>query len=274
MQVTKPNFFIVGAWKSGTTSLYHYLKTHPEIFMPVVKETHFFAQDVPYTVKIFQKIEEYEKLFKKSSPYKMRGEASTSYLISKEACENIKKYNSESKIIIMLRDPREIVYSLYYEMLALGRFKGSFEEFLDDKEYNFTEMVRSLPNKVEEYKKALGDENVLLINFDDFVSNTKLEYQKALKFLDVSDDHIPNFKIYNKSSAPRSALITWLFSTNFMHKLAEVIYIKLVGGKSVEPLRLFLNRKEQKRPELTKEQKEKLENMFMETKSEIDSLLA
>ena len=77
----KPDVFIVGAPKCGTTSMYHYLRQHPDVFMPPKKEPHSFASDLdaPYFVRAEQ---EYLALFEEGAWAKRVGEASTWYLYS------------------------------------------------------------------------------------------------------------------------------------------------------------------------------------------------
>ena len=113
-----PNLLIVGAAKSGTTSLHNYLNQHPSVFMCSPKEPHFLIsneigeQRIPKGVL---NIEDYVSLFKGTSSKRYRGESSVMYLSFPEfAIKNIKKYlSNEVKIIIMLRNPVERAYSGY-----------------------------------------------------------------------------------------------------------------------------------------------------------------
>ena len=109
----KPGFFIVGAPKCGTTSFYHYLRQHPQIFMPDNKEPHYFGSDLKKRSDEFIKTEEeYLSLFKDADSSQMAGEASTFYLYSKAAQKEIKGFNPHAKIIIMLRNPIDFLHSL------------------------------------------------------------------------------------------------------------------------------------------------------------------
>src|SRR6185436_11499315 len=98
MQQKLPNFFIVGAPKAGTTSLYYYLKRHPEVFMSHIKEPNYFAYDETVKQHLYHKekgvgtFEEYKKLFATANgQYKAIGEASVSYLFYPSVAERIKK---------------------------------------------------------------------------------------------------------------------------------------------------------------------------------------
>jgi len=90
----KPNLFILGAPKSGTTSLYAYLQKHPDIYFPHVKEPHYFAKDLPSRISNNIVTEsDYLSLFKSAYNYKYIGEASVWYLYSDLAIEHIINFN-------------------------------------------------------------------------------------------------------------------------------------------------------------------------------------
>src|SRR3972149_11450918 len=115
-----PNFFIVGAPKCGTTAMYTYLKQHPEVFMSDLKELHFFGTDhhrinyTPYTK------EQYLSFFDGAGDKRRIGEASTSYLYSERAAVEIKEFNPFARIIIMLRNPVDVMYAYHHTNLSGG----------------------------------------------------------------------------------------------------------------------------------------------------------
>src|SRR5262249_54680506 len=118
MQLSWPNFLIVGAANSGTTSLYTYLNQHPEVFLPALKEPHYFSQIHPayeqrYLRTYVRDERTYLGLFRKSTGYRAVGEASTSYLSEPEAPSRIYSVAPKTKIIIILRDPVERAHSHY-----------------------------------------------------------------------------------------------------------------------------------------------------------------
>ena len=117
---SKPNFFIVGAPKCGTTALYEYLRPHPHIFMSKVKEPHFFANDLG-TYPFIKTLEEYTRLFTDSNEQHVRvGEASVYYLRSATAIANIHQFNPHAKIIAMFRNPVEMVHALHSQLLYVS----------------------------------------------------------------------------------------------------------------------------------------------------------
>jgi hypothetical protein len=118
-----PNFFIVGAQKSGTTSLHHYLGKHPDIFMSAVKEPHFFAhmarkgEPLPgsllFSARLVYTWDDYIKLFERSNGAVAIGESSTGYLTSHQAPVAIREHIPHAKIIALLRHPIDRAYSNY-----------------------------------------------------------------------------------------------------------------------------------------------------------------
>ena len=117
----KPNLFIIGAPKCGTTSIYSFLKQHPEIYMPDFKEPHYFGSDLNKKKGVYiDTEEEYLSLFIESKNEIFIGEASTYYLYSNLAPMEIFKFNPDSKIIIALRNPIDLIYSLHSQYFFSG----------------------------------------------------------------------------------------------------------------------------------------------------------
>ena len=114
-----PNFFIVGAPRAGTTALYHYLSQHPDVFLPRVKEPHYFGSDLEFAVPRMT-FDEYRNLYQGVTNEKVVGDGSVMYLMSQTAAKEIKKICPEAKIIIMLRHPVDLLVSLHQKMLLTG----------------------------------------------------------------------------------------------------------------------------------------------------------
>lgn len=203
----RPNFFIVGAPKCGTTSMYHYLMMHPDIFMPPIdKEPKFFGSDLPFQKNWFQnKISNYIKIFSEAKKEKMIGEASTTYFFSQNAAKEIKEFEPNAKIIIMLRNPVDMMCSLYSQLVFMGlEEETSFTEALKKEPVRKKKSLQEKIQKVLLYKniasyykhvkrfyQLFGNKNIHIIKFEDFVKNTPVVYRKTLEFLEVD----PNFKV-------------------------------------------------------------------------------
>jgi Sulfotransferase domain len=217
-EATKPNFLIVGAAKSGTTSLARYLSMHPEIYLSTTKEPRFLISN---TIKNINKkdpsykylmsnsifsLKNYLNLFKDRKE-KMLGEASIHYLYHhQEAIQNIKKYlGVNTKIIILLRNPvdRAISNWKYQDKDLLGfsealkneddRINKGFNSFWFYTKLGFYHM------QVKSYIDNFT--NVKVILFEDFIKDTSLVMNELHQFLEVDPNFIhENFKRYNESS--------------------------------------------------------------------------
>jgi hypothetical protein len=196
----QPNTFIVGAPKSGTTALFHYLSQHPLVFSTNPKEPHYFATDLPGS-RFVTDLQTYGGLFKKARDHhQVLCEGSVLYLYSKEALTNIKAFNSSAKLIAMFRNPVDLIYSFHSELIY-GREES--EEDVE-KAWHLTPLRKqgqAIPRLNREPKLLFYDEiakygeqlerllslfpetQVQVIFFDDFIQNTEAVYKKVLTFL-------------------------------------------------------------------------------------------
>ena len=123
MTARVPDFFIVGQPKSGTTALYEMLRRHPQIFMPELKETWFFAQELRSRRRRAASrrpdtLDEYLALFAPAAPEQRIGEASPSYLWSRFAAARIAQARPDARIIAILREPASFLHSLHLQLLS------------------------------------------------------------------------------------------------------------------------------------------------------------
>jgi len=207
----KPNLFIVGAAKSGTTSLHNYLNQHPNIFMCNPKEPHFLINKeigvdrIP--VGITEK-SEYENLFTEGEGKKYRGESSVMYLMYPEiVIPKIKNnYLENTKIIIMLRNPVERAYSGFHHVKRYNvkeniqdfteAWKLSEERYFNQKDMTPASRYQELGlyyNQVQSYLNEFKD-NLHIIIYDDYKSDFKSEMNKVFDFLEVENIEIDSDK--------------------------------------------------------------------------------
>jgi hypothetical protein len=218
----KPNFFIVGAPKSGTTALYSYLKRHPDIFMSKLKEPQFFAPDIFGDQRTVTTLSEYLTHFSEACT-PVIGEASTCYLGSSCAAQHIREFCPFARIIVMLRNPIDVMYAEHSERLfdgvehianfygALdsneirkwrsGRFKGQSVVRLP-----YRELVR-FSEQIRRFVKAFGRQNIHVIIYDDFSRNPALVYKQVLSFLRVSPNDQFAFEVIHANRQIRSKRI-------------------------------------------------------------------
>ena len=128
-QSGRPDFFIVGAPRCGTTALHRWLRKHPRVFLPALKECHYFATDFR-RYRSIQTEEAYRKLFQGVGDHHQAvGEASVMYLSSQVAIENILAFNPEARIVVTLRNPLEMLPSWHDQLLVtLQEDVNSFEQ--------------------------------------------------------------------------------------------------------------------------------------------------
>ncbi|MFO1045948.1 MAG: sulfotransferase [Planctomycetaceae bacterium] len=209
-----PNFFIIGAPKCGTTALHTYLQGHRDIFLPRIKEPHFYLTDVDGYPRITSR-REYNALFRGATDQHLAvGESSVFYLYSREAVPNILNEHPDAKFIALLRDPVQLVQSLHSQYLY-GFFESeqSFEtawglqeerrrgnklpdccSFPDLLQYS---QVAMLGEQVERLLEHVPAERVLLIDFDELQNSFRSVYVRTLDFLGVPDDGREEFPRVN-----------------------------------------------------------------------------
>lgn len=220
-----PNFFIVGAAKAGTTTLYHCLRQHPDIFLPKIKETFYFAgirkSDFPgpgrdYGKDIIETWEDYIRLFRDCEHEKAIGEVCVAYLYFPETAERIHARIPHARIIIILRNPIERAFSNYLHHVRDGIEPLSFEEALaaeeDRKKKGYWWGFRYIEvgfyyEQVKRYIEVFGRERVAIYLYEKFVQNPEAVVKSILRFLDVDDTIIPKIGRYNISGRPRIQII-------------------------------------------------------------------
>ncbi len=206
----KPNFFIVGAPRCCTGSLWTYLKGHPDIFMPEKKELSFFNSDLWGTTERSPTLEGYLEHFSGVAHQIKIGEATPDYLRSRVAPAKIKAFCPEAQIIIMLRNPPDLMYSLYKMMLYDPEPLLDFEAALEADAartgrrligyWEFTDF----PSQVERYFKLFGRENVHTMIYDDLKANPGAVCQQVLRFLGVRTDYAAEFPWIHKNKEFRN----------------------------------------------------------------------
>ena len=220
----KPNFFMVGTAKAGSTSLVSYLRGHPNVFMSTPKEPHYFASDLP-GLQVVDDLPSYLALYQEANEtHRIVGECSNFYLYSKTAAAGIREFNPDAKIVVTLRNPIDMVHSAHAQFLHLR----------DETIVDFTEAWlacearragRLVPSKTRSAHLLLYDQIALyaeqlkrlyayfpadqvhLVVFDDLVADTPGVYRRLLKFLELPDDGRTEFPLQNRNRRHRSLFI-------------------------------------------------------------------
>jgi hypothetical protein len=295
-QLRKPDFFIVGAPKCGTTAMAQYLAAHPDIYM-AKKEMHVFGSDLHFGPRFYRRDHaEYLAEYATWSGQQRAGEASVWYLFSTQAATEMRHFNPESKIIIMLREPVEMMYSLYHQFRFDGNEQlGSFEAALaaePDRRAGQCVPRRSYfvqglayrdaaryTDQVRRYFKVFGRERVQVITYDDFAADPSRSYEQALEFLGVRANHAPpTFDVVNGNKSIRSRAIWMLLSDPWLRSMAVALrhwlprpVLRLLYRTEA---RLWaLNTRYEKRPSLSPELRARLRREFAPEVERLSQLL-
>jgi hypothetical protein len=222
--VPVPDFFICGAAKSGTTSLFNYVGQHPAIYTPERKEPGYFS-----ALRPLQSPYQYRKLFDDASKRHKAGEASGAYLTSPDSAPRISEVVPDAKIVIMLRNPAERAFSLYQWMVKEGyEWAPTFDRALqlegarcgsvsfvrDNSEYYYNFLYRTsgcYAQQVKRFLKAFDREQVRFLVFDNFVSSPVPCTKEVFRFLEVDDKIELSTPVRNRGKGVRSSRLQfWL----------------------------------------------------------------
>lgn len=276
--MVNPNFFIVGAPKAGTSALSEYLRKNPEVFISKPKEPHYFADDLS-RMKSVSSLDEYLAMFDPAKPVqKAVGEASVWYLFSNQALINIKAFDPSAKIIIMLRNPVDLAYSLHAQMLVttdedLPNFADAWH--MQHERANGHSIPRNcrepailqyrytcqLGKQVERALAIFPKNQIYICCFEDFISDTGRIYEEVCNFLGVSPASPPEFKVVNPNTSYRSRGIA-----NFVERPSDFFSGKILGIKTSHLRKIirYLNTKTVPRPPMDNDLREELVDYFRE----------
>ena len=253
--VARPDLFIVGAPKCGTTALYEYLRRHPNIFMSRIKEPHFFAKDLG-SYPFIKTLEDYTALFAESGDEHLRvGEASVYYLRSSVAIQNIHAFNPDARIIAMFRNPVDAVHALHSQLLYVSEETvADFEtawRLQEPRSRGFNLPTASRGSFLLQYAQVgrFGTQTqrllatfpapqVKLVLYDDFAASPQRVYDEVIEFLSIPHDNRTEFPRINDNKRAR---VAWL--GNFVRKPPPVLrdgyrtVKNAVGGKGIDAIK-------------------------------------
>lgn len=272
-----PDFLIVGAARSGTTSLYHYLKQHPQIFMPEDKEPWFFPFADVKDDEIFKRksnivtdFDEYTNLFKDARDSQVLGEGSTIYLyLYKETIANIKRYHPDwknLKIVIIIRNPVERAFSHYLVVSANGVINFSFEELVKKcklkqvSKYSNVVDYGFYYNQIKNYKDTFDHVKIFL--YEDLKEDSKQLVQGLYSFLDVETTFIPDTTIeHNISINSNNILLNkFLYKQNLFKNLIK----PFIPLRTRVRIKNTILKKIARKPEIKRETKKFLTEVYKE----------
>lgn len=238
-----PNAIVIGAPRSGTTSLYEYLGQHPDVFVSPVKETRFFAYEGqaldfqgpadPYTINrdSITDPEAYQALFAGQSDESVVAEASPIYLSHPRAPERIKQHVPHAKMIVSLRNPVSRAYSDFLNMVRLGwEPLRDFETALDREDDRIAAgwgpfyQYRSkgyYGRQMARYLDRFAEEQLLVFPFKELQSDPERVMKRVYSFLGVSTAVTPDVEqAHNRSGLPRSEVVHSILT----HPVTEAVF--------------------------------------------------
>jgi hypothetical protein len=263
MEYPLPNFFVVGAVKAGTTALHLFLDQHPEIFMSPVKETNFFSQpdmhaehfnrdyrhDVNVNLERFlegsmsRKIhianvdrwEDYQRLFRDAKGFKAIGEASNSYLLCPSAAAAMAERCPDARVLMMLRNPVERVWSQYLMNLRLGKTLSEdlIAEFEADStkehqgwgvSHNYRELGM-YAGQLQRFYDHFPRQHVKVLLYDDYRLNPEATIRDIFRFLGVNPDVVIDLdQRPNEAAVPRFKQLNYLlFQSGLVNKVKQIV---------------------------------------------------
>jgi hypothetical protein len=217
-----PDFYLVGAPKAGTTAMYEYLRTHPDLYLPERKELRFFGSDLEIRDRQPLSTEQYLGYFAAAPTDALIGTAYVWYLYSRKAAGEIAQLNPQARIIAMLRNPVDMLPALHGEHLTNGNediadFTAALAAEPDRRAGRRIPPHAHLPQglwytdvpryaeQLERYFAVFGRDRVHVIVFDDFIADTAATFDTTLDFLGVPTGFRPaSFDSVNASRRIRS----------------------------------------------------------------------
>lgn len=263
---TGPNLFLVGAPKCGTTSLYEYLRQHPQVFFPhrdgqdysLAKEPQHFCPDLDIGPRYsIRDRADYLALYRDTGASRWRGDASTYYLYSKAAPGLIRQFNPQARILVMLRPPLEMMHSYHSELLRWGGLediadfheavaasgaRSNGERLPHNREVakclDYSAIGRFAP-QVERYIDVFGRGAVKVILLEDLSVKPEETYRSILEFLDVDPAFVPEFRVYNEApgSSKLERLLHGVYAAPGIRHVSDAIFPHPVRRRFVQALR-------------------------------------
>jgi hypothetical protein len=216
----RPDFFIAGAPKCGTTALFEYLVQHPRVFMPPMKEPNFFCTDLRTKGPTYTE-EQYQSIFAGAPASVLTGEASALYLYSQVAIERLMNYNPDAKVIVMLRNPVNAAQSLH--AAAWGHRHENTADFeqawrWQEARLSGQHMPAGWPDpatlqygpiyryagQIKRLMSHVPPRQRLIIVYEEFFAAPAEHYAGVLRFLGLPTDGRTSFPVVNPAVAPKS----------------------------------------------------------------------
>lgn len=281
----KPNLFIVGAPKCGTTALFTYLSRHPQVFMSHIKEPYFFATDFEQEAwknkKPFSKnsdLESYLGLFEDATNHLYAGEGSVLYWISHTAAAKIAEFNPDSRIIVMLRDPVDFLQSWHSELvfqnmesekelscaLALEETRRAGQQVPDTVPFAamlfYSEYLKFKEN-LDRYYQQFPSDQIRIILFDDFKNDPARTFKETCDWLKIDFPQPMQFEKINSNKVQRFPFLNKIITNQ---RIASFIRNTFPEQVWRQPMRFYrrINTRKEARPAISYELKQNIQKRY------------
>lgn len=278
----KPNFFIVGGTKCGTTNISYYLDEHPQVFISELNEPYYFCKyDIPKDFRRSSMIKDEEKyleLFKKAKNHKAIGEASSVYLHCPHAASEIKKTFPDSKIIISLRNPIERAHSNYFSYRFMNFDKHSFTEIIDEHEkqikneeffiYNILE-PGFFSKHIQIYQKYFSKDKIKIVIFEEYIKNTIPTIESILSFLGIDEKIIFHEQPKGAYRIPKNIISKGIIENSIIRNISTRMIPTVTRQKIGDKFLL----KQTSKPSMLPEENKRLKKIYESEVLELEKLL-
>lgn len=248
-----PDFLIIGAGKSGTTSLDNYLKQHPQIFIPSVKEPNFYGfeltkiedfngdeGEIAYYRSCVTTLNDYLKLFQVARVDQVKGETSNTYLYHNSAPDRIHYYNPEMKLIAIFRQPADRLYSRFLHLardrqLPTPKFSNCLDR--DSIWWRRGDLIKEgfYFKNLSRFYDLFPASNIRVYLYEELNKNTEGVLKDIYQFLEVDDSFRADLSVrYNQSGLIKNKFLDWLYGTE---GVAQKTIKALLPIATVEKLR-------------------------------------
>jgi hypothetical protein len=257
-----PDFTIVGAPKCGTTSMYAYLRPHPQVFLPDAKEIHFYGQDLDWARPPVARAQ-FEAWYDAAPPTGRVGEVAVWYLMSPGAPRELAAANPAMRIVAMLREPVEMMHSLHSQLVFsgdedIGDFAAALAAEPDRRAGRrrpasahqglyapprdcvlYTQVV-DYATQLGRYYAVFPRHQVHVVLFDELRRDTAGAYRRLLEFLEVDPDFAPTFEVGNPNKVARNPTAQRLLQAARYSRLAGALRglppVRAAGRRAAEAL--------------------------------------
>ncbi len=221
-----PDFFVIGAYRSGTTSLYRYLRQHPDVFLPLEKEPNFYAvDDNPDASAVLRSRalttrDDYDRFYADAAPHQVRGDISPEYLRNPAAAPRIHRDHPDTRLVAILRNPVERAWSDF----LLHRRDGnepleSFTDALAEQDarqsggdHRAGHYIDSgmYHEQLERYLELFDRDQLLVLLYDDLSADRQGVMRRIFEHVGVDADfETVEEDAINASGVPTNPAVAW-----------------------------------------------------------------